>query len=129
MLLSITEEAFAEGFFTTAQSLGLADGSYSVDVTLSGGSGKAGVASPAALTVADGTVEATIVWSSSNYDYMLVNGEKYLPVTLEGGSTFVIPVAYFDRPIAVSADTVAMSQPYEIEYSLSFDSASITSAE
>ena len=37
------------------------------------------VESPAALTVADGKMTATIVWSSPNYDYMIVDGEKYLP--------------------------------------------------
>ena len=47
--------------------------------------------SPAALTVADGRMTATIVWSSSNYDYMLVDGEKYLPTNTEGNSTFEIP--------------------------------------
>ena len=57
----------------------LADGTYTCDVTLEGGSGRATVESPAALTVADGRMTATIVWSSPNYDYMLVDGEKYLP--------------------------------------------------
>ena len=56
-----------------------ADGTYTCDVTLEGGSGRATVESPAALTVADGRMTATIVWSSPNYDYMLVDGEKYLP--------------------------------------------------
>ena len=50
-------------------------------MTLEGGSGRATVESPAALTVADGIMTATIVWSSPNYDYMLVDGEKYLPST------------------------------------------------
>ena len=58
-----------------------ADGTYTCDVTLEGGSGRATVESPAALTVADGRMTATIVWSSPNYDYMLVDGEKYLPPT------------------------------------------------
>ena len=51
-----------------------ADGSYTCAVTLEGGSGRATVESPAALTVADGIMTATIVWSSPNYDYMLVDG-------------------------------------------------------
>ena len=69
----------------------LADGAYTCDVTLEGGSGRATVESPAALTVADGRMTATIVWSSPNYDYMLVDGEKYLPTNTEGNSTFEIP--------------------------------------
>ena len=97
-----------------------ADGEYNVNVVLEGGSGRATVDSPAALTVADGKMTATIVWSSPNYDYMIVNGEKYLPTNTEGNSTFVIPVAALGTPLSVTADTVAMSTPHEIEYTLTF---------
>ena len=97
-----------------------ADGTYTCDVTLEGGSGRATVESPAALTVADGRMTATIVWSSPNYDYMIVDGEKYLPTNTEGNSTFVIPVAALGTPLSVTADTVAMSTPHEIEYTLTF---------
>ena len=97
-----------------------ADGEYSVSVTLEGGSGRATVESPAALTVADGKMTAAIVWSSPNYDYMIVDGEKYLPTNTEGNSTFEIPVAALGTPLAVTADTVAMSTPHEIEYTLTF---------
>ena len=97
-----------------------ADGSYTCAVTLEGGSGRATVESPAALTVAEGKMTATIVWSSPNYDYMIVDGEKYLPTNTEGNSTFEIPVAALGTPLAVTADTVAMSKPHEIEYTLTF---------
>ena len=106
-----------------------ADGSYTCAVTLEGGSGRATVESPAALTVADGVMTATIVWSSPNYDYMLVDGEKYLPVNTDGNSTFEIPVAALDTALAVTADTVAMSTPHEIDYTLTFDSATLAAAE
>lgn len=102
-----------------------ADGTYTCDVTLEGGSGRATLESPAALTVADGKMTATIVWSSPNYDYMLMDGEKYLPTNTEGNSTFEIPVAALDTALDVTADTVAMSTPHEIEYTLTFDSASL----
>ena len=97
-----------------------ADGEYNVNVVMEGGSGRATVDSPAALTVADGKMTATIVWSSPNYDYMIVDGEKYLPTNTEGNSTFVIPVAALGTPLSVTADTVAMSTPHEIEYTLTF---------
>lgn len=97
-----------------------ADGEYNVNVVLEGGSGRATVDSPAALTVADGKMTVTIVWSSPNYDYMIVDGEKYLPTNTEGNSTFVIPVAALGTPLSVTADTVAMSTPHEIEYTLTF---------
>ena len=97
-----------------------ADGTYTCEVTLEGGSGRATVESPAALTVADGKMTATIVWSSPNYDYMIVDGEKYLPTNTEGNSTFKIPVSALDTALTVTADTVAMSTPHEIEYTLTF---------
>ena len=106
-----------------------ADGTYTCAVTLEGGSGRATVESPAALTVADGAMTATIVWSSPNYDYMLIDGEKYLPINTEGNSTFEIPVAALDTALAVTADTVAMSTPHEIDYTLTFDSATLAAAE
>ena len=105
-----------------------ADGTYTCDVTLEGGSGRATVDSPATLTVADGKMTATIVWSSPNYDYMLVDGEKYLPTNTEGNSTFEIPVAALDTALDVVGDTIAMSTPHEIEYTLTFVSASLTEA-
>lgn len=101
-----------------------ADGSYTCEVTLKGGSGRATVDSPAALTVADGKMTATIVWSSPNYDYMIVDGEKYLPTNTEGNSTFEIPVSALGVPLSVVADTVAMSTPHEIEYTLTFSAPS-----
>ena len=101
-----------------------ADGSYTCEVTLEGGSGRATVDSPAALTVSDGKMTATIVWSSPNYDYMIVDGEKYLPTNTEGNSTFEIPVSALGVPLSVVADTVAMSTPHEIEYTLTFSAPS-----
>ena len=105
-----------------------ADGTYTADVTLSGGSGRASVESPAALTVSGGKVTAKIIWSSKNYDYMKVNDEKYDAVIENEHSTFEIPVAGFDWAMPVVADTTAMSEPHEIEYTLRFDSASIAPA-
>ena len=96
------------------------DGTYQMEVELLGGSGRASVTSPAEVEIKDGKAVATLEWSSPNYDYMVVNGEKYLPVNTEGNSVFRIPVEAFDRDITVIADTVAMSTPHEIEYTLNF---------
>ena len=122
---SLPMDAFADGVIATAESLGLADGSYTVDVTLSGGSGRASVESPAQLTVENGKATAVIVWSSSNYDYMKVDGVQYDLLNTEGNSAFAIPVLGFDFPIPVQANTIAMSTPHEIEYTLYFDSSTI----
>ena len=105
--------------------MGLSNGEYTVDVTLSGGSGRATVQSPAKLTVTDGAAYAEIVWSSQNYDYMRIGEEKFLPTNTAGNSTFTVPVSFFDRELTVYADTTAMSEPHEIEYKLIFDSASV----
>lgn len=126
---SLPQDALQDAAFTTAEDLGLEDGTYQVDVTLEGGSGRTTVESPAVVTVADGKVMATIIFSSPNYDYMLVDGEKYETVNEEGNSTFEIPVSAFDWKNPVTADTVAMSTPHEIDYTLYFDSESIAKTE
>lgn len=125
---SLPQDAFLEARGTSAADLKLEDGEYTVDVTLAGGSGRARVESPAKLTVSGGAFTVTIAWSSSNYDYMVVDGVQYDPVNTEGNSVFELPLTAFDTPVAVQADTTAMSQPYLIDYTLTFDSASVTSA-
>ena len=108
--------------------LELEDGEYTVEVELGGGSGRAQVTSPAELLVEDGQAYARIEWSSSHYDYMKVENEQYLPINEEGNSVFEIPVTAFDEPMEVRADTTAMSRPHEVEYTLTFASASIEPA-
>ena len=103
----------------------LEDGSYAIDIIFEGGSGKAEILSPAFITVSGNAVIATLKWSSPNYDYMIVGDEKYLPVNKEGDSVFEIPVTVFDEAINVIGDTVAMSRPHEIEYSITFCSDTI----
>lgn len=122
---SLPAEAYREGVIVTCSSLELEDGTYQVDVKLTGGSGKASVSSPALLEVKNGQATATIEWSSKNYDYMKVEDEKYLPINTEGNAVFRIPVIGFDYEMPVIADTTAMSEPHEISYTLYFDSASI----
>lgn len=121
------EEAASEG--VSVEDLKLEDGSYTVEVALEGGSGKATVETPAALEIKDQKATAVIVWSSPNYDYMMVDGEKYEMTNTEGNSTFEIPVSGFDYPMPVIGDTVAMSTPHEIEYTLTFDSSTLKKAE
>lgn len=126
---SLPAEAFADGKAATAKSLKLEDGSYTVAVRLEGGSGRASVETPAALRVEDGNAFAVITWGSSNYDYMKVDGEKLDLISTGGNSSFEIPVRVFDRKMPVIADTIAMSEPHEVEYTLVFDSTTIKKAE
>ena len=99
-----------------------ADGSYTVEAVLQGGSGKASVQSPARLTVENGTMTATVIWSSKNYDLMIVDGQEYTPTYENELSCFTIPVSALGTPLPVQAETTAMSQPHMIDYTLTFSS-------
>ena len=119
----------AEGAADTFDLSAVEDGSYTIELTMEGGSGRASIQSPAQLAVADGAATATLEWSSPNYDYMLVNGEKYLPVNTEGNSVFEVPVEALDAPLTMIGDTVAMSTPHEVEYTVTFHSDTLQNAE
>lgn len=114
---------------TESTSTSLEDGTYTVEFTMEGGSGRAYIVSPATITVSGGVMTATLEWSSENYDYMIVNDEKYLPINTEGNSVFEVPVSALDEPLVMIGDTVAMSQPHEIEYTLTFHSDTVVAAE
>ena len=83
--------------------MALADGEYTIEVTLTGGSGRAYVKSPTNL--------------------MKVGEREYTPVNTEGNSAFLIEVDALDSDIPVKAETVAMSRPHMIDYTLRFDSS------
>ena len=127
--VSVSNPVPVEDAGKTVQDLALADGTYTAEVAFSGGSGRSHVESPVTITVADGKATATLIWSSSKYDYMVVDGVRYDVLTTEPGSTFEIPVEVFDKDITVIGDTTAMSTPHEIEYTLNFSSGSLTPAE
>ena len=69
---------------------------------------------------------ATVVFNSSNFTWMKVNGVTYNNLNSGGNSTFTIPVAALDTGISVSAETVAMSEPHVIDYVLTFSSSGVT---
>ncbi len=68
---------------------GTPDGEYTASVSLEGGSGRAGIDSPCRVTVKKGKATADIIWSSPNYDHMIVDGKTYYPVNTEGNSEFL----------------------------------------
>ena len=74
--------------------MALANGDYTIEVSLSGGSGRATVKSPANLTMSDDGMKAEIEWSSPNYDYMKIGENEYYPLNSEGNSTFLIDVKF-----------------------------------
>ena len=73
---SLPADALTDAAQVTAETLGLADGCYTVEVSMEGGSGRVSVESPAKLVVKDQKAVAEVVWSSPNYDYMKVGEEK-----------------------------------------------------
>jgi len=104
-----------------AAAMNRSDGEYSIEVNMTGGSGRASISSPTLLTVRDGKGYATLTWSSQYYDYMIVGGHTYLNEAEEGSlSRFTIPIIALDEAIPVIGDTTAMGDPVEIEYTLTF---------
>ncbi len=102
------------------------DGEYSIEVNMVGGSGRAAISSPTLLIVRDGKAYARLLWSSPHYDYMILEDEVYHNLSTDGGnSTFEIPITVLDKGMAVIADTTAMGDPVEIEYTLTFYAESI----
>ncbi len=101
------------------------DGRYTIEVTLTGGSGRATVKSPTELNIESGRMTAEIEWSSGSYDYMKIGENEYFPVNDEGNSVFIIDVPELDRDFEALAETVAMSEPHLIEYTLNFNSATL----
>ena len=90
---------------------------YSCQVSLEGGSGRATVESPAKVVVEGDNKTVRLVWSSSNYDYMVVDGKHYDNEAVPGkNSVFTIPFDSYDEAFTVIGDTTAMSTPHEIEY-------------
>ncbi len=110
-------------------SLSLENGNYTANVTILGGSGKSTIESPTRLHVENGEIQAEIIWNSPNYDYMKIGDKEYYSVIESGKSVFLIDVDEFDCDIPFIAQTVAMSEPHLIEYTMSFDSQSIKSEE
>ncbi len=101
------------------------NGIYEIEITMTGGTGRAHIGSPVKLTVYDGSITAQVEWSSPNYDLMIVDGKKFLPVNSEGNSVFEIPVYTLDEPLPVKAETIAMSEPHLIDYVITFDKSSL----
>lgn len=106
----------AEQELTERQESGSED--YQIDIELQGGSGKASIQSPVSIHAENGTRIAELVWSSKNYDYMIVGGVRYENENPGGPSTFHVPVPNTTDPLEVIGDTVAMSTPHEIAYTI-----------
>ena len=104
----------------------LPDGEFKAEITITGGTGRTTVKSPANVSIEDGVITAEIIWSSPNYDLMIVGDKEYKPVlTDENSSVFMIIVPYLDTPLNIKAETVAMSTPHLIDYTITVSGAEI----
>ena len=93
------------------------DGEYAPDgFTFSGGSGKVTITCPK-ITVAEGEVTATLVFSSPNYPRVLVDGAEYPAVHDGDTSVFEVP-APLNGDFTVVGTTTAMSKPHDVAYTL-----------
>ena len=121
---SLPAEAWKADAVVTAETLNLADGEYAAAVSLEGG--RASVESPAALTVENGAATARLVFGTKKIDYVIVDGEKYLPEDGAETAVFTVPVAAFDRKLSIVVDSTAIAPAVEVAYTMTFDSATIT---
>lgn len=95
----------------------LKDGIYKPDkFSWSGGSGRVNITCDK-VTIKNGQALATIVFSSSAYQYVKANGKKYLPTHTGGKSIFVIPVE-LNKNNSIIGMTTKMSTAHEITYSI-----------
>ena len=113
--------AFRPEDLVTAGSLGLADGEYTLAVSLTG-AGKIGVQSPAVLTVNGGACTAHILFSTKKIGYLLQNDTRYEPVSTEDGAAFAVPVPVFDRKIPIVLNSTAMKPAADVPCSILFSS-------
>lgn len=95
----------------------LKDGVYTPDgFSFSGGTGKVSITCNK-ITVKGGQAFATIVFGSSAYGYVKVNGSKYYGTVSGDTTTFVIPVA-LNQNTTIIGMTTKMSAAHEITYNI-----------
>lgn len=103
------------------------DGYYQAVVDCQGGSGRGGVRE-ALVQVSGGQMTKVLLYmSSGNYDYAVLNGVRADYQLVDGKSVFE-----FDFPgyeFDLTADTVAMSEPHEVDYSLSLSQLTFVGSE
>lgn len=102
----------------------LKNATYTAEVRMSGEEGIGQIQTPTSLYVKDQKATVVLVWDSSEYNYMTVDGEKISPKSRDDGSIFWIPVTAWDEemPLTVSK---GFDSPTELSCSLYVDTATI----
>lgn len=108
------------------------DGTYSVPVSLSGGSGRNTVVSPCTVTVSGGQIHATVIFSKVSkkeppeYTYLTTSLGTVYPQPYDSYSQvfYNVPIAGLGN-VNISMETTKMSTPYTLNYTLHFDASAI----
>lgn len=102
----------------------LKNGTYTVNVDLEAGEGISEIRTETSIFVENKEATVVIVWDSTDYNYMVIDGEKFLPKSAEGGCVFWVPVTAWDEEIPVIVSRGAGSTE-ETECTLFLDSSTI----
>lgn len=81
----------------------LRNATYTIEVMAAGDGDLGTIKTPTSIFVKDKKATVVLVWDTPDYDYMIVDGEKILAKSREGGSIFWIPVTAWDEEIPVIA--------------------------
>lgn len=116
-LLALTLCLTLWGMVALGEASGLPEGECVPDgFTFSGGTGKVTISCPK-LSVTNGAVTATLVFSSPNYPKVTVDGVAYTATHEGKTSIFEIP-ARVNEDMTVVGTTTAMSTPHDVEYTI-----------
>lgn len=113
---TLTEDEIQDKLESVDKGNTVKDGTYTPEFGFTGGSGRATI-SCSKVVVKNGTATATIVFSSPNFTWVKSLGKTVTNENKGGNSTFTIPINLNGKTTIV-AETTAMSQPYEVEYTL-----------
>lgn len=118
--------------YDTTYDTTLSDGYYLPDdFSYSGGTGKVTITCKKVIVTA-GKTYAKISFSSGSYTKITANGITYKPETdsPSGTSVFILPVKLNEENL-ITGTTVAMSEPHDIDYTLSvkLDEPEVSSSE
>lgn len=103
----------------------LRNGTYRTNAVVEGGNGTDMICTPLNVFVDDGTATAVIVWDSTACEYMKVEGTQIAPMSRDDGSVFYVPVDTWDEEVEILAGMTREGVKEEVEYTITFDSASM----
>lgn len=85
----------------------LRNATYTIEAMAAGDGDLGTIQTPTSIFVKDKKATVVLIWDTPDYDHMIVDGEKILAKSREGGSIFWIPVTAWDEdvPMIVGCET------------------------